>query len=128
MEDPRRSRRDRGLAPPIAPVTPPPARHVRRFMVESARTFPVWGPTGRLAVTEARRMPVAWGRLQAEIAAVGAACDGFRAESELSRVNAAGAGRWMAAGPRRREHRSAVARRASVGQAWLRRPVWIVGR
>lgn len=57
--------------------------------MEAARTFPVWGMTARLVVTEARRMPVAWRCLQAEIGAMGAACDRFRAESELTRVNSA---------------------------------------
>ena len=57
--------------------------------MEAARTFPVWGMTGRLAVTDARRLPAAWDRLQTEIAAMSAACDRFRPDSELSRVNAA---------------------------------------
>jgi FAD:protein FMN transferase len=57
--------------------------------MDAVRTFLVWGMTGRLVVTDARRMPAAWDRLQAEIAAMGAACDRFRAGSELSRVNAA---------------------------------------
>ncbi len=57
--------------------------------MEAARSFPVWGMTGRLLVTDARRMEVAWSAVEAEIAAMGAACDRFRAGSELSRVNAA---------------------------------------
>ncbi len=57
--------------------------------MEAARSFPVWGMTGRLVVADARRLEVAWGVVQAEIAAMGAACDRFRADSELSRVNAA---------------------------------------
>jgi FAD:protein FMN transferase len=57
--------------------------------MEAARTFPIWGMTGRLVVTDARRMPAARRAVDAELAAIGAACDRFRADSELSRVNAA---------------------------------------
>ncbi|MDN3359791.1 FAD:protein FMN transferase [Actinomadura sp. DC4] len=45
--------------------------------------------TGRLLVTDARRMEIAWRVMEAEIAATGAACDRFHTGSELSRVNAA---------------------------------------
>ena len=57
--------------------------------MEAARSFPVWGMTGRLLVTDSRRMEVAWGVLEAEIEVMGGACDRFRTGSELSRVNAA---------------------------------------
>jgi thiamine biosynthesis lipoprotein len=57
--------------------------------MEATASFPVWGTTARLAVTDARRMSVARQVLDAEIAAMGAACDRFRPESEISRVNAA---------------------------------------
>jgi FAD:protein FMN transferase len=57
--------------------------------MEAARSFPVWGMTGRLVVTDARRLPSAWERVRSEITAMGAACDRFRADSEVSRVNVA---------------------------------------
>ena len=52
-------------------------------------SFPVWGTTARLLVTDARRIDLARRALDLEITAMGAACDRFRPESELSRVNAA---------------------------------------
>jgi FAD:protein FMN transferase len=52
-------------------------------------SFPVWGTTARLLVTEARRIDRARHALDREITAMGAACDRFRPDSELSRVNAA---------------------------------------
>jgi thiamine biosynthesis lipoprotein len=58
--------------------------------MEAVVSFPVWGMTGRLVVTDAGRMGLARQVLDAEIAAMGAACDRFRPESELSTVNAAG--------------------------------------
>jgi thiamine biosynthesis lipoprotein len=58
-------------------------------MMESAVHFPVWGTTARLVVTDARCADTARRELDAEIAAVGAACDRFRPDSELSRINAA---------------------------------------
>src|SRR5690349_3138852 len=54
------------------------------------RTFPLWGTTGRLLVTDARHLEVAWQAVEAEVTAMGAACDRFRRDSELSRLNAAG--------------------------------------
>lgn len=53
-------------------------------------SFPVWSTTARLVVTDASRMGVARDVLDAEIAAIGAACDRFRPDSELTRINAAG--------------------------------------
>jgi FAD:protein FMN transferase len=55
--------------------------------MEGAVTFPVWGTTARLLVTDARRTDVARDALDAEITAMGEACDRFRADSELSRLN-----------------------------------------
>lgn len=52
-------------------------------------SFPVWGTTARLLVTDARRMSVARRALDVEITAMGAACDRFRPESEVSLVNTA---------------------------------------
>ncbi len=52
--------------------------------------FPVWGTTARLLVTDPGRLGAARAVLDAELAAMGAACDRFRADSELSRLNAAG--------------------------------------
>jgi hypothetical protein len=72
-----------------SPVPRPPSRHLRRLVMEAVRSFPVWAMTGRLLVTDARRMEIAWRALETEIAAMGAACDRFRADSELSRVNTA---------------------------------------
>lgn len=66
--------------------------------MEASRTFPVWGMTGRLVVTDPRRLRSAWERVQLEIAAMGTACDRFRADSELSRVNSGG-GRPVAVSP-----------------------------
>jgi thiamine biosynthesis lipoprotein len=66
--------------------------------MEASRTFPVWGMTGRLVVTDPGRLPSAWERVQLEIAAMGTACDRFRADSELSRVNSGG-GRPVAVSP-----------------------------
>jgi thiamine biosynthesis lipoprotein len=53
------------------------------------RTFPLWGTTGHLLVTDARRLETAWRAVEAEITAMGAACDRFRDDSELSRLNSA---------------------------------------
>jgi FAD:protein FMN transferase len=53
------------------------------------RDFPLWGTTGRLLVTDACRLEAAWAAVEAEVAAMGAACDRFRDDSELSRINAA---------------------------------------
>lgn len=52
-------------------------------------SFPVWGTTARLLVTDTRRIGHARHALDAEITAMGAACDRFRPESELSEVNVA---------------------------------------
>ena len=60
--------------------------------METAVSFPVWGTTARLLVTDARRTVVARRALDAEIMAMGAACDRFRPESELSKVNLAEGG------------------------------------
>jgi thiamine biosynthesis lipoprotein len=57
--------------------------------MEAIRSLRVWGMTGRLVLTDARHMETAWRALEAEITAMGAACDRFRPDSELSRVNAA---------------------------------------
>jgi thiamine biosynthesis lipoprotein len=57
--------------------------------MESGVTFPVWGTTARLLVTDARRMDVARHALDAELTAMGEACDRFRTDSELSRLNEA---------------------------------------
>lgn len=51
--------------------------------------FTVWGMEGGIAVTEPRCLPVARAALNAEISAMGAACDRFDPSSELSRLNAA---------------------------------------
>jgi thiamine biosynthesis lipoprotein len=53
-------------------------------------SFPIWGTTARLVVTEPERLDAARAALDVELAAMGAACDRFRADSELSRLNAAG--------------------------------------
>jgi len=52
-------------------------------------SFPVWGTTAWIAVTDPGRLPAARAAVEEEIAAVGAACDRFDPGSELSRVNAA---------------------------------------
>lgn len=57
--------------------------------MEGRRDFPVWGMTGCLLVTDMRRMNTAWRALQDEVTAMGKACDRFRSDSELSRVNGA---------------------------------------
>jgi FAD:protein FMN transferase len=49
--------------------------------------FPVWGTTATLLVTDPRRMDRARRELDAEITAIGDACDRFRSDSELSRLN-----------------------------------------
>lgn len=59
-------------------------------MAAGTTTFPVWGTTAFLMVTDERHMVTARGELDAELAAMGDACDRFRADSELSRLNAAG--------------------------------------
>ncbi len=53
-------------------------------------SFPVWGTTAFLMVTDEHRMDIARRELDAELAAMGDACDRFRVDSELSRLNAAG--------------------------------------
>ncbi|GAA4612021.1 FAD:protein FMN transferase [Actinoallomurus liliacearum] len=53
-------------------------------------SFPVWGTTARLLVTDPKRLDAARAALDVELTAMGAACDRFRADSELSRLNAAG--------------------------------------
>ncbi len=58
--------------------------------MEAGTTFPVWGTTAFLMVTAEHRMDIARRELDAELAAMGDACDRFRADSELSRLNAAG--------------------------------------
>lgn len=55
-----------------------------------ALAFPVWGTTARLVVTDGARLGAARAALDVELTAMGAACDRFRADSELSRLNAAG--------------------------------------
>lgn len=54
-----------------------------------ALSFPIWGTTARLLVTDPERMGAARAALAVELAAMGAACDRFRTDSELSRLNAA---------------------------------------
>ncbi|MCO5968649.1 FAD:protein FMN transferase [Actinoallomurus soli] len=63
-----------------------------------ALDFPIWGTTARLLVTDPKRLDVARAALDAELAAMGAACDRFRTDSELSRLNAA-AGRPVEVSP-----------------------------
>jgi thiamine biosynthesis lipoprotein len=60
--------------------------------MEDVVSFPVWGTTARLLVTDPRGMAAARRALDAEITAMGDACDRFRPDSELSRVNAADGG------------------------------------
>lgn len=55
----------------------------------AAAGFTVWGMEGGIAVTEPRCLPVARAALDAELSAMGAACDRFDPSSELSRLNAA---------------------------------------
>jgi thiamine biosynthesis lipoprotein len=52
-------------------------------------TFPVFGTTAHLLVTDPTRLAPALRLLHAELAAIDVACSRFRADSELSRVNAA---------------------------------------
>ncbi|WP_042380560.1 FAD:protein FMN transferase [Streptacidiphilus melanogenes] len=61
-------------------------------------TFPVFGTTAHLLVTDPTRLAPALRLLHAELAAIDAACSRFRADSELSRVNAA-AGAAVVVGP-----------------------------
>ncbi|HEU5155579.1 MAG TPA: FAD:protein FMN transferase [Streptosporangiaceae bacterium] len=56
--------------------------------MEAAISFPVWGTTARLLVTDPRGLDLAGRELDAEITAMGDACDRFRPDSELSRLNA----------------------------------------
>jgi thiamine biosynthesis lipoprotein len=56
--------------------------------MEAAVSFPVWGTTAGLLVTDPRRLGRARQELAAEIIAMGDACDRFRPDSELSRLNA----------------------------------------
>jgi thiamine biosynthesis lipoprotein len=60
--------------------------------MEAVVSFPVWGTTAYLLVTDPQRMAAARRALDAEIIAMGDACDRFRPDSELSRVNAADGG------------------------------------
>lgn len=60
--------------------------------MEAVVSFPVWGTTAYLLVTDPQRMAAARRALDAEIIAMGAACDRFRPDSELSRVNSADGG------------------------------------
>jgi FAD:protein FMN transferase len=53
-------------------------------------SFPIWGTTVRLVVTDPGRLDAARAALAVELTAIGAACDRFRVDSELSRINAAG--------------------------------------
>ncbi|WP_433172389.1 FAD:protein FMN transferase [Actinoallomurus sp. CA-150999] len=55
----------------------------------AAVSFPIWGTTARLLVTDPKRLDAARAALDVELTAMGAACDRFRADSELSRLNAA---------------------------------------
>jgi FAD:protein FMN transferase len=57
--------------------------------MEEVVSFPVWGTTAHLLVTDPRGMAAARRALDAEVTAMGDACDRFRPDSELSRVNAA---------------------------------------
>ena len=56
-------------------------------------SFPALGTTALLWVTEAEALPAAHAILDEELEAIDKACSRFRADSELSRLNAAGAGR-----------------------------------
>jgi thiamine biosynthesis lipoprotein len=60
--------------------------------------FPVFGTTGILAVTQPTALPAARNRLDAVLADVDRGCSRFRADSDLTAVNA-GAGRAVAVGP-----------------------------
>jgi thiamine biosynthesis lipoprotein len=62
--------------------------------------FPALGTTAVLLTTDRSRTPLALAVLRSELAAIDAACSRFRADSELSRVNAsAGSGRPVPVGP-----------------------------
>lgn len=69
-------------------MTAPAILRVRDQPVAKA-AFPVWGGTAELLVTDPRAIGEGERRLAAELDAVGAACSRFRADSELSAVNAA---------------------------------------
>jgi thiamine biosynthesis lipoprotein len=56
------------------------------------------GTTASVVVAEPRALAPARAVLEAEVAAIDAACSRFRSDSELSRLNAA-AGRWVEASP-----------------------------
>src|SRR5205823_337463 len=52
--------------------------------------WPVWGTTARVVVTDPTALPAARGLVEAELAAVDAACSRFRPDSELRRAGTAG--------------------------------------
>jgi thiamine biosynthesis lipoprotein len=66
--------------------------------VTATATFPALGTTAALLVTTPAALKPAHGVLEAELAAIDAACSRFRADSDLTRVNRAG-GRLVAVGP-----------------------------
>ncbi|MEY9874583.1 thiamine biosynthesis lipoprotein [Streptacidiphilus sp. MAP12-33] len=64
-------------------------------------SFPVFGTTAHLLVTDPDALPRALRLLRTELAAIDAACSRFRPDSELSRANTAAAeGRAVTVGPR----------------------------
>ncbi|HEY7485766.1 MAG TPA: FAD:protein FMN transferase [Streptosporangiaceae bacterium] len=66
--------------------------------MNAAVSFRVWGTTVTLLVTDPDRLELARRALDAEIDAMGEACDRFRPDSELSRLNTR-SGRPFAASP-----------------------------
>jgi thiamine biosynthesis lipoprotein len=61
-------------------------------------TFPAFGTTASVLVTEAARLPIAVGCVRREIDAIDRTCSRFRRDSELEAVNAA-SGSWISIGP-----------------------------
>ncbi|MCW2888286.1 MAG: FAD:protein transferase [Streptosporangiaceae bacterium] len=59
-------------------------------MTYGKESFPLWGGTATLLVTEPDRLHVARGAVDQVIAEIDAACSSYRGDSELARVNTAG--------------------------------------
>lgn len=65
----------------------------------TAASWPALGTTAALLVSAPEALPAARREVESELADIDAACSRFRADSELTRLNAAG-GRPVAVGPR----------------------------
>lgn len=82
-------------------------------VVPSRVTFPIWGTTALLLVTEEAALPEAERMLRAELTAIDAACSRFRPDSELVRLTES-AGRAASISPLLTEILQAALRAASA--------------